>query len=244
MTKVDDERGESDAAELWSLGLGEPHPVSGLHGRGSGDLLDAVLEALPDAPPVDTPRTAAARAGSRWSAGRTSASPACSTGSPARNASVVDAVAGTTVDPVDSLVELDGADLAVRRHRRACAGGSATPAAWSTTPSLRTAAAIEAAEVAVVLLDAREPLTEQDQRVIAEVVDAGRALVLAFNKWDLLDEDRRDAARARDRPGPRPGGVGAAGQRLGADRPRGRAAGRAAAACAWRRGTGGSRPAG
>ena len=58
--------------------------------------------------------------------------------------------------------------------------------------SLRTAAAIDAAEVAIVLLDASEPLTEQDQRVIAEVVDAGRALVLAFNKWDLLDEDRRE----------------------------------------------------
>jgi GTP-binding protein len=58
--------------------------------------------------------------------------------------------------------------------------------------SLRTAAAIEAAEVAVVLIDASERLSEQDQRVIAEVVEAGRALVLAFNKWDLVDEDRRD----------------------------------------------------
>ncbi len=51
VTKVDDERGESDAAELWSLGLGEPYPVSGLHGRGTGDLLDAILAQLPDAPP-------------------------------------------------------------------------------------------------------------------------------------------------------------------------------------------------
>jgi GTP-binding protein len=58
--------------------------------------------------------------------------------------------------------------------------------------SLRTAAAIEAAEVAVVLLDASERLSEQDQRVIGEVVEAGRALVLAFNKWDLLDDDRRE----------------------------------------------------
>ena len=57
--------------------------------------------------------------------------------------------------------------------------------------SLRTASAIEAAEVAVVLLDASEPIPEQDQRVIATVVDAGRALVIAFNKWDLVDEDRR-----------------------------------------------------
>ena len=110
--------------------------------------------------------------------------------------------------------------------------------------SLRTAAAIEAAEVAVVLLDASEPITEQDQRVIAEVVDAGRALVLAFNKWDLLDEDRRDAARARDRPGPGPGGVGAAGQRLRA-RPAGRSTSwPAQLRTASRPGTSGSPPAG
>ena len=57
--------------------------------------------------------------------------------------------------------------------------------------SLRTSSAIEAAEVAVVLIDASEPFSEQDQRVISAVVEAGRALVLAFNKWDLLDEDRR-----------------------------------------------------
>ena len=78
VTKVDDERLEADAAELWSLGLGEPYPVSGLHGRGSGDLLDAVLERCPTRRRTPTPR--AARAGWPWSAGPTSASPACSTG--------------------------------------------------------------------------------------------------------------------------------------------------------------------
>ena len=78
--KVDDERREADAAALWSLGLGEPYPVSGLHGRGSGDLLDAILDALPEAPREQLATAAAARAGWRWSAGRTSASPACSTG--------------------------------------------------------------------------------------------------------------------------------------------------------------------
>jgi GTP-binding protein len=105
--------------------------------------------------------------------------------------SVVDSVAGTTIDPVDSLVELGGevwrfVDTAGLRRRVNQASGMEYYA------SLRTAAAIEAAEVAIVLIDAAEPISEQDQRVIAEVVDAGRALVLAFNKWDLLDEDRRD----------------------------------------------------
>jgi GTP-binding protein len=103
---------------------------------------------------------------------------------------VVDAVAGTTVDPVDSLVQIGGqtwqlVDTAGLRKRVDRASGTEYYA------SLRTAGAIEAAEVAVVLLDAAEPISEQDQRILTMVVEAGRALVIAFNKWDLVDADRR-----------------------------------------------------
>jgi GTP-binding protein len=190
VTKIDDERGEADATELWSLGLGEPHPVSGLHGRGSGDLLDVVLDALPEAPrereDVEGGPRRVALIG-RPNVGKSSLLNRLT----GEERSVVDAVAGTTIDPVDSLVELGGqtwrfVDTAGLRKRVRQASGMEYYA------SLRTAAAIEAAEVAVVLLDASDPLSEQDQRVISEVVDAGRALVLAFNKWDLLDEDRHD----------------------------------------------------
>jgi GTP-binding protein len=189
VTKVDDERGESDAAEAWSLGLGEPHPVSGLHGRGSGDLLDAILAALPEAPPerldqVGGPRRVALVG--RPNVGKSSLLNRLT----GEERSVVDAVAGTTVDPVDSLLELGGevwrfVDTAGLRRRVNTASGMEYYA------SLRTASAIEVAEVAVVLLDASEVISEQDQRVISTVVDAGRALVIAFNKWDLVDEDRR-----------------------------------------------------
>jgi GTP-binding protein len=189
VTKVDDERLEPDTAELWSLGLGEPHPVSGLHGRGSGDLLDAVLEQLPEAPAetdADGGPRRVALVG-RPNVGKSSLLNRLT----GEDRSVVDSVAGTTIDPVDSLVELGGevwrfVDTAGLRRRVHQASGMEYYA------SLRTAAAIEAAEVAVVLLDASERLSEQDQRVIAEVVEAGRALVLALNKWDLLDEDRRE----------------------------------------------------
>jgi GTP-binding protein len=104
--------------------------------------------------------------------------------------SVVDAVAGTTVDPVDSLVQIGGetwllVDTAGLRRKVGTASGTEYYA------SLRTAGAIEAAEVAVVLIDAAEPISEQDQRVLSMVTDAGRALVIAFNKWDLMDPDRR-----------------------------------------------------
>jgi GTP-binding protein len=189
VTKVDDERYESDAAELWSLGLGEPYPVSGLHGRGSGDLLDAVLEQLPDAP-MDADEEGGPRRVAlvgRPNVGKSSLLNRLT----GEDRAVVDEVAGTTIDPVDSLVALGDevwrfVDTAGLRRRVHQASGMEYYA------SLRTAAAIEAAEVAVVLLDASDRLSEQDQRVIGEVVEAGRALVLAFNKWDLLDEDRRE----------------------------------------------------
>jgi GTP-binding protein len=189
VTKIDDERGESDAAEAWRLGLGQPYPVSGLHGRGSGELLDAILDALPDAPAEQEfdqgPRRVAL-------VGRPNVGKSSLLNRLAGDArAVVHAAAGTTIDPVDSLVELSGetwrfVDTAGLRRRVHQAAGMEYYA------SLRTASAIEAAEVAVVLLDASEPLSEQDQRVIGAVIDAGRALVLAFNKWDLVDDDRRE----------------------------------------------------
>lgn len=191
-TKVDDERGMADLGPLWRLGLGEPHPVSGLHGRGSGDLLDALLDALPESPRDDAlplsggPRRVALVG--KPNVGKSSLLNKLV----GESRSVVDAVAGTTTDPVDSLVEVDGetwkfVDTAGLRRKVGQASGTEYYA------SLRTKAAIEAAEVTVLLLDASEPISEQDLRVASQVAEAGRALVLAMNKWDLVDEDRRHA---------------------------------------------------
>lgn len=187
--KVDDQRGEADAATLWSLGLGEPYPVSALHGRGSGDLLDAALAALPEPPTddlesVEGPRRVALVG--KPNVGKSSLLNRLA----GEERAVVDPVPGTTVDPVDELVEIAGTtwrfvDTAGIRRRVDTASGHEYYA------SLRTAAAIEKAEVAVVLIDASQPLTEQDTRIVSTVIDAGRALVIAFNKWDLLDEERR-----------------------------------------------------
>lgn len=188
--KVDGQSQEADAAMLWGLGFGYPYPVSGLHGRGTADLLDTVVDELPEESAHQEVLTAqgprrVALVG-RPNVGKSSLLNQLAGGDRA----VVDEDAGTTRDPVDELVELDGQvweflDTAGIRRRQHMASGSDYYA------SLRTRAALDRAEVAVVLLEASNPLSEQDVRIIQMVLDSGRAMVLAFNKWDLLDEDRR-----------------------------------------------------
>lgn len=188
--KVDDLRTEGEAYGLWNLGLGEPYPVSALHGRGSGDLLDAVLAALPEPPPVAEgtevggPRRVAIVG--RPNVGKSSLLNKLA----GEERVVVDNVAGTTVDPVDELIELGGRtwrfiDTAGIRKRVKEASGHEYYA------SLRTSTAIDRAEVAVLVLDAEQNIAEQDVRILQTVREAGRALVIAFNKWDLVDDERR-----------------------------------------------------
>ena len=189
--KVDDAPGESAVHALWSLGLGEPIAVSALHGRGSGDLLDVVLSALPAAPAEPDE----AEAGPRRIAlvGRPNVGKSSLLNKLAGTERVlVDAVAGTTRDPVDEVVELGGkswrfVDTAGIRRRAHQTQGADYFAA------LRTERALERAEVAVVIVDASEPLAEQDLRIFSMVIEAGRALVIAYNKWDLVDEYRRES---------------------------------------------------
>jgi GTP-binding protein len=198
--KVDGPQLESEATVMWNLGLGEPYPVSALHGRGSGDLLDAVLKVFP--PEDDTepeqggPRRVAIVG--KPNVGKSSLLNQLA----GSQRSVVDNVAGTTVDPVDEIVDIGGVtyqmvDTAGIRKRVKEASGHEYYA-W-----LRTQAAIERAEVCVVVIDASESVTEQDLRILSMVEDSGRALVIAFNKWDLVDEERRrylDREIERDLP--------------------------------------------
>ena len=186
--KVDDERAELEATRLWSLGLGEPYTVSALHGRGSGDLLDVVLAAFPEdgsgqARPRGPHRVALL---GKPNVGKSSLLNALT----GEKRAVVDSVAGTTVDPVDELVEMEDEEwilvdtAGIRRKSKNASG-------HEYFATLRTKSALDKADVAVVLLDASAPLTEQDLRIISMVVESGRALVIAFNKWDLVDEERR-----------------------------------------------------
>jgi GTP-binding protein len=152
-------------------------------------MLDAILEALPETPAmsfeeVGGPRRIAIVG--KPNVGKSSLLNMLAK----EDRVVVDNVAGTTVDPVDELIQLGGRtwrfiDTAGIRKRVKEASGHEYYA------SLRTGTAVERAEVCVVVVDSSEPLSEQDQRIITSVAEAGRALVIAFNKWDLVDEERR-----------------------------------------------------
>jgi GTPase len=187
--KVDDQRQESDATALWSLGLGEPHTVSALHGRGVADLLDHVLTVMPKESSVAKIEVAGPRRVALLGRPNVGKSSLLNKAAGSERVVVSD-IAGTTRDPVDELVDIAGktwrfVDTAGIRRRVHMQQGADFYA------SLRTTAALEKAEVAVVLLDVSEPISEQDVRIIDLVLESGRALVLAFNKWDLLDDDRR-----------------------------------------------------
>jgi len=194
--KIDDAVHEPEAAALWNLGLGEPYPVSAIHGRGVADLLDAVMKVLPEVSAVAKheiggPRRVAILG--RPNVGKSSLLNKAA----GEERVVVNDLAGTTRDPVDEIVELGGklwrlVDTAGIRRRVHLSQGADFYA------SLRTSAALEKAEVAVVVLDVSQPISEQDVRIIDLVLESGRALVLAFNKWDeLLADDARGGDRRR-----------------------------------------------
>ncbi|GAB3074489.1 ribosome biogenesis GTPase Der [Corynebacterium aquatimens] len=187
--KFESESQWGDVAEFYSLGLGDPWPVSALHGRGGADVLDEIVKSFPEEPKAASSVTEGPRRVAlvgKPNVGKSSLLNKLSNS----NRAVVDNVAGTTVDPVDELIQLDQKlwkfiDTAGLRKKVKNAQGHEYYA------SLRTRGTIDAAEVCVVLIDASQEITEQDQRVISMVTDAGKAIVIAFNKWDLMDEDRR-----------------------------------------------------
>lgn len=186
--KVDSDMQIGDVAEFYGLGLGDPWPISAQHGRGNADLLDHIISYF-EAPPRNKSVTSGPRRVAlvgKPNVGKSSLLNKIT----GEDRAVVDNVAGTTVDPVDSLVQLDQhlwkfIDTAGLRKKVANVRGHEYYA------TLRTRGTIEAAELCIMMIDASEPITEQDQRVLNMILDAGKALVIAFNKWDLMDEDRR-----------------------------------------------------
>jgi GTPase len=197
VNKVDSELREPEVHALYTLGLGEPHPVSARHGRGVGDLLDAALAALPPAPVevADESLVPHVAIVGKPNVGKSSLFNRLL----GEERSIVDDVPHTTRDAVDTMIEIDGqpwvfVDTAGMRRRYR--SGEDTEL-YSVD---RTRRAIELADLVLFVIDASEPLGEQDQRLAALLREAGRGVVLVCNQWDEVDEERRyDLERELDR---------------------------------------------
>jgi GTP-binding protein len=188
VNKVDDAQQEWELDRFWKLGLGEPHPVSAYHGRGVGELLDAVVDALPERvevePAPDVPRVAIV---GRPNTGKSTLLNRLA----GENRVIVSERPGTTRDPIDVDVEIDGkiyrlVDTAGIRRKPQITEDADFYAV------IRAREALERADVALLMVDATEGVTHKDQRIASEIVEAGAGLIVALNKWDALDEDQRE----------------------------------------------------
>jgi len=184
--KVDSESHDPLVAEFHSLGLGEPVPVSALHGRGSGELLDRILQLIPAGiePQVEDE-------GRFCLVGRPNVGKSSLFNRLLRDErAVVHEEPGTTRDAVDSAVEIDG-----RRLRFIDTAGfrrSIRTEGVEYYGLVRSLRALGRAHVALLVVDASEGLTAEDKRVADRVGEAGRGLVAALNKWDLIPSEERD----------------------------------------------------
>ena len=186
--KVDSERREPEAADFYRLGLGEPVPVSALHGRGSGELLDRILTFLPDQDDLrieaDTEERIFALVG-RPNVGKSSLFNSLV----GEERAVVYEEAGTTRDAVDSLVQWDG-----QRVRFVDTAGFRRPSkarGLEYYGYVRAVQAIDRSHVVALLVDAAEGVTTEDRRIAARVEEAGRGLIAVANKWDLVPSGER-----------------------------------------------------
>jgi GTP-binding protein len=197
VNKVDDVNRESDAWDFTRLGLGDPMAVSALHGRGSGELLDAIVEALPPVSPEEED------GGGRAVAAEEEPFSVAIVGRPnvgkstlfnrlvGEERAVVHDAPGTTRDAIDTIVDTENGRLrfvdtaGMRRKSRIDEG-------TEYYGLVRSLQAIDRADAALLLIDATEGVTHQDQRLAERIDAAGCATVIVLNKWDALDPERRE----------------------------------------------------
>ena len=178
------DQGLAMAAEFWSLGLGEPQPISAIHGAGTGDLLDQVLDFLPPQEEEEASEPIQLAIVGRPNVGKSSLlNTICG-----ENRAIVSPIRGTTRDTIDTSLEREGQswkllDTAGIRRRRSVNYG---PEFFGINRSFK---AIERSDVCVLVIDAEEGVTEQDQRLAGRIEVEGRACLVVVNKWDLVEKD-------------------------------------------------------
>jgi GTP-binding protein len=192
--KVDSERREADAWEMLALGLGNPWPVSALHGRGTGDMLDALVASLPEVveeAPAGDPTTGPDGETGVAIVGRPNVGKSTLFNRLiGEERSIVHDLPGTTRDTIDTMVETDDGpvrflDTAGMRRKSRIGEGAEY---YSLVRALQ---AIDKAHAALLVIDATEGVTHQDQRLAERIDAAGSPVVIVLNKWELLDADAK-----------------------------------------------------
>ncbi len=201
VNKLDNPDREDALWECYSLGLGDPYPVSSLHGHGTGDFLDDLVLKLPDREDEEDPEIETVNVAiiGRPNAGKSSLTNRLS----GRERSIVSDIAGTTRDAIDTLVEHDGTlyrlvDTAGIRRK------SQIDEDVEYYGFVRAMRAIDRADVVLLMIDATLGLTDQDQRVANFAKERGCAMIMLLNKWDLIESaEQHDEMREliKDRMG-------------------------------------------
>ena len=184
--KVDGPRGELELGHLWALGLGDPQPVSALHGRNVGDLLDGITATLPESDPDPDDGLPTIAILGRPNVGKSTLLNRLV----GENRVVVSPEPGTTRDPIDAPAQIDGrgyriVDTAGIRRRSRVDDSS------EFYSVIRAREALDEADVALLLIDGTEGVTHQEQRLAEEIVASGTSLIVVLNKWDITDTEQK-----------------------------------------------------
>jgi GTPase len=184
VNKCESDKAIAQAAEFWELGLGEPYPISGIHGNGTGELLDDLISHLP--PPSDVPEEEPINVAivGRPNVGKSSLLNAFV----GESRAIVSPISGTTRDAIDTLVERNGKtyrliDTAGIRKKKNVEYG---PEFFGINRAFK---AIQRADVVLLVIDAIDGVTEQDQKLAGRIADDGRACIIVVNKWDAIEKD-------------------------------------------------------
>ena len=182
------EDGLIQAAQFWELGLGEPYPVSAIHGSGTGEMLDALIEHLPETSEFDVLEEIKVAIVGRPNVGKSSLLNAFV----GEKRSIVSPISGTTRDSIDMVVTRGEGEEQVR-YRLIDTAGIRKKKNVNFGPEFfginRAFKAIKRADVVLLVIDALDGVTEQDQKLAGRIEEEGRACVLVVNKWDAIDKD-------------------------------------------------------